>query len=181
MSPRQVDLARAREVLSVVPPDVVRVGVFVDAPDSEIESAVSECGLDEVQLHGDEPPKRCAATGVRTVKAFRVSDGFDRADLEPYRDVVDAVLLDGFDPHERGGTGQTFEWGAVGPAPDWAELIVAGGLTPANVGRAIGLLRPFGVDVSSGVEEWPGNKDKNRMRAFIAAVREADAGAVEAS
>ena len=176
-SPRQVDLARAREVLSVVPEGVTRVGVFVDADQSEVEEAVSACGLDEVQYHGDESPEACAAASAPVVKAFRVASGFDPSVIEPYRDRIAAALLDTYVPREHGGTGRAFQWESVGDLPEWAAIIVAGGLSPANVASAIEAFHPFGVDVSSGVEEWPGNKDRNRMRAFVDAVREADRSA----
>ena len=173
-SPRQVDLARAREVLAVVPDGVVKCGVFVDAGPATVEAAVAACGLDEVQYHGDESPEACAAAPAPVVKAFRVGGGYDPGAIDAYEGSIAAVLLDAYDPHERGGTGRSFAWEASGELPPWAPVIVAGGLTAANVGDAIEHFRPFGVDVSSGVEEWPGNKDRNRMAAFVDAVRRAD-------
>lgn len=178
-SPRQVGLARAREIFAAVPEGVTRVGVFVDAPGDFVEEAIAVCGLDEAQFHGDETPADCEDCSVPVVKAFRVADSLGPALIEPYRGKIAAVLLDTYVPGERGGTGKRFAWEAVEELPSWALVIIAGGLTPANVGGAVERFRPFGVDVSSGVEEWPGNKDRWRMRAFVEAVREADACKVE--
>ncbi|GAB4275935.1 MAG: phosphoribosylanthranilate isomerase [Coriobacteriia bacterium] len=173
-SPRQVDLARAREVLSVVPTTVTRVGVFVDAPLEFVDEAVERCGLGAVQFHGSESPEMCAASPAPVIKAFSVGGAFDPGALEEYQGTIDAGLLDAYVSGVAGGTGRTFAWDAVDDLPDWMPLVVAGGLTPTNVGAAIEYFRPAGVDVSSGVEEWPGHKDRNRIRAFIEAVREAD-------
>ena len=173
-SSRQVNLARAREVFSVVPQGTMRVGVFVDADRSCIEEAVAACGLHEVQMHGDEAPWECAWSPVPVVKAFRVDADFDPWVIEAYRNSIAAALLDTYVSGERGGTGCTFSWDRVETLPRGIPLFVAGGLDAMNVARAIELFRPAGVDVSSGVEEWPGNKDRHRMFAFVEAVRTAD-------
>lgn len=173
-SPRQVDLARAREVFHAVPAHITRVGVFVDADRGFVLEAIAACGLGEVQFHGDEPPEACAAAPVSVVKAFPVVSEFDAATCEAYRGVLAGGLLDAFVDGTRGGTGRTFAWDAVGNLPEWMPLIVAGGLNPLNVAAAIEHFEPAGVDVSSSVEEFPGRKDRHRMAAFVQAVREAD-------
>jgi len=176
-SPRRVTPAEAAVVLGLVPASVMRVGVFVDPTLREVEEAVRVAGLTTVQLHGEEPPTFChavrLATGVTVVKAFRVGAGFTAADVEPYRDVIGALLLDTYVKDAAGGTGQTFRWDpALMPAdlPVW----LAGGLTPANVGDAIRAMRPYGVDVSSGVEARVRVKDPRQVAAFLAAVRATD-------
>jgi len=162
-------------VLLGVPPIVARIGVFVDAPADYVERAVKRLGLAAVQFHGSESPEECAAAPVPVVKAFRVGTAFDDGEMEPYRGQVAALLLDTYDPQVAGGTGKTFAWNSLTGLPGWAPLILAGGLNPVNVGAAIETLRPFAVDVSSGVEERARQKDRLKVQAFIAAVRAADA------
>jgi phosphoribosylanthranilate isomerase len=172
--PRQVDRARARGVFSVVPPTTIRVGVFVDADRSYIEEVVAACGLHEVQLHGSESPQECEQSPVPAVKAFRVGADFDPKVMDPYQGRIAGALLDTYVAGESGGTGRTFPWGSVDTLPDDIPVFVAGGLDATNVAHVIELFRPAGVDVSSGVEEWPGHKDRHRMFAFVEAVRAAD-------
>lgn len=173
-SPRRVTLDEAAEAFAVLPPLVSRVAVFVDAPPGEVSEAVDRLGLDLVQFHGGETPERCASSPVPVVKAFRVGTGFAHASLEPYRGSVAAVLLDTYDPQRHGGTGKTIAWHTLTRIPGGAPVFLAGGLTPANVGEAVRAVRPYAVDVSSGVEERPRHKDRLKLRAFVAAVRAAD-------
>jgi phosphoribosylanthranilate isomerase len=173
-SPRQLDLGEASLVLERVPPHIARVAVFVDAPESLVARAVDRLGLDFVQFHGEESPERCAAAPVPVIKAFRVRLDFSARQIDPYRESIGGVLLDTFDPSRAGGTGRTFDLAALPPLPAWARLFVAGGLSPANVGDAIRAVRPFAVDVSSGVEHAPGHKDPKALAAFFSAVRAAD-------
>lgn len=175
-SSRAVTLERAEVVLAAVPPIVARLGVFVDAPEDFVAEAIERLGLAAVQYHGGETPERCAACPVPVVKAFRVREGFTTERIEPYRGSVDAVLLDTYVEGTNGGTGRAFAWERFGESvPDFAPVIVAGGLNPVNVGAAIAALRPYAVDVSSGVEELPGVKDSLKVEAFVEAVRCADA------
>ena len=173
-SPRQLSLEEADEVMSVVPPFVSRVAVFVDAPDEYVAEAAGRLRLSHVQFHGSETPEQCAAAPVPVIKTFRIGEDFDPAELEPYRDTVAAILLDTYVPTVVGGSGRTFAWSQVRGLPSWARIIVAGGLNPVNVGAAVRALRPFAVDVSSGVEERMRNKDPDRLRGFCLAVRAAD-------
>lgn len=176
-SKRQVSLEHAGEILRDVPPAVVTVGVFVNPELEELLEAVRHLGLDAVQLHGSESVALCRAVPehVTVVKAFRVAPGFDPAVMEAYRGAVKAVLLDTFVPGEGGGTGEVFDWSLIaGNLPAWAPVLLAGGLTPENVGEAIRTVRPYAVDVSSGVEDAPGIKNHDKIERFVAAARAAD-------
>lgn len=175
-SRRRVTLERAAEVLADVPPLVARVGVFVDAHADEVWEAVARLGLTVVQFHGDEAPETCAAAPVPVVKALKVGPGFDPAGAEQYRGSVAALLLDTLAADgAAGGTGVAFCWDDVaGRMPAWAPVMLAGGLRPEDVAEAVRVLRPFAVDVSSGVESAPGIKDRREIERFVAAVRAAD-------
>ena len=167
-SKRRVDLAQARRVLADVGPFVARVGVFVDASVDEVLEAVREARLGAVQLHGREDEATVAriARHVPVVRAVRWRPGFDPAAFAAAP--IAALLVDGPEP----GSGVAFDWDAAAASlargPRW---VLAGGLTPDNVGAAVARLRPYGVDVASGVESAPGVKDPARLRAFVAAVR----------
>lgn len=174
---REVTLLEAAAVLNAAPPFVTRVGVFVDASLGDILDAVDELGLDVVQLSGDEGPNLCAQLPVPVIKAFHVGPDFCARDVELFGDVIAAALLDAAVPGEHGGTGTTFDWNVVREACVGVPVIVAGGLTPDNVGAAIAEARPFAVDVSSGVEASLREKDPGKLAAFMAAVRAADVAA----
>ena len=173
-SRRQVTLTEAERIFAEVPPFVARVGVFVDAPADYVERAVARLALTAVQFHGSESAERCAAAPAPVIKAVRVGPGFDAGALDVYRGSVAALLLDTYVEGVHGGTGRTFPWDTVAPLPSWAPVIVAGGLNPVNVGAAIRALAPYGVDVSSGVEERLRQKDRMKLHAFVAAVHAAD-------
>ena len=126
-----------------------------------------------LQFHGGEPPEFCAQFGLKTMKAFRVSDEASLAELPKYS--TNAYLLDACSPKALGGTGETFNWKLAVEAQKFGKpIFLAGGLTPENVADAVRKIRPFGVDVASGVESAPGNKDHAKMRAFVQAVRDAN-------
>lgn len=173
-SPRQLSLDEAAAVLAPVPPPVARVGVFVDAAPEFVADAVARLGLTVVQFSGDESPQVCSSAPAPVLKVMQVGTAFDSEGAEPYRGLVAALLLDTLANGTRGGTGKAFAWHTVHELPAWAPVFVAGGLTPSNVGAAIRILRPFAVDVSSGVEERPRIKDHAKIEAFVAAVRAAD-------
>jgi phosphoribosylanthranilate isomerase len=172
-SRRQVTIARAAAALAQVPVPVARVGVFVDAAASDIEEAIAACGLTAVQLSGAESPKICDSLTVPVLKTIHIGTLFDAQAAEPYRGHAAALLLDTLVTGKAGGTAQTFDWQHMA-LPGWAPCFVAGGLHSANVGACIAALRPFAVDVSSGVEASAGIKDPEKIAAFCAAVREAD-------
>lgn len=173
-SPRQVSIETAAAALAVVAPPVARIGVFVDASSEEISAAVIACGLTAVQFSGSESPQRCDEAPVPVVKAVRVGTDFDVSVTEPYRDHTAALLLDTYVAGKAGGTSQIFDWQAVGAALGTVPFFVAGGLNPENVEQCIGVLRPYAVDVSSGVEASAGIKDHDKLVAFCDAVRRAD-------
>lgn len=172
-SPRQVSIDRAEEIAAAVGPLVSIVGVFVNADEDFVVEATERIGLSYLQFHGDESPERCASAPAPVIRAMRVGTEFDCRALEPFWEHVDAILLDTYDPHAAGGTGTSFDWHSI-PVLPGRVLFLAGGLTPANVGEGIRTLRPYAVDVSSGVESAPGIKDHDAIRAFCAAVRAAD-------
>lgn len=175
-SPRQVSVLQAAELAAAVPPPVGRVGVFVNATLEEICTAVDLCALTAVQLSGSETPQDCDAVPVAVIKVIKVGMEFDWKAAEPYRGHATALLLDTYIPGKEGGTSQSFAWSAVGEPPGWAPIFVAGGLHSHNVGQAIASLRPFAVDVSSGVESSPAIKDHHKIESFVAAVNTADRG-----
>lgn len=173
-SPRQLSMERAAELAALVPPPVGRVGVFVDADPEFVERAVRAAGFTAVQFSGSESPEACAAAPVPAIKTLAVGTDFGWEHAEPYRGHAAALLLDTYDPQRAGGTSRTFAWHEIGEPPGWAPCFVAGGLTPRNVADAIVALKPFAVDVSSGVETSPGVKDYTAVKGFCAAVRAAD-------
>jgi phosphoribosylanthranilate isomerase len=171
-SPRYVSIESAAIITRELPPAIVKVGVFVNAPEEIVGRAVSECGLNLLQFHGDESPEYCLQFGLMSMKAFRVSDAASLERLPDYP--TDAWLLDAFSPNQLGGTGEKFNWDlALGAQKLGRPIFLAGGLTPENVGEAIRRARPYAVDVSSGVEAAPGKKDLNKVRAFIRAAKAA--------
>jgi phosphoribosylanthranilate isomerase len=173
-SPRHVSLETARAITLAVPPLVLRVGVFVDAPPQAIAEAVDAGRLDLVQLHGTEAPEVFATLPRRGLKAIRVGQDFDVEAALRYEGRAAGLLLDTQSAKGEGGTGEPFDWSLVQELRTRASyLMLAGGLTPENVGRAIRTVRPDAVDVSSGVERAPGEKDIEKVRAFIDAVKEA--------
>ena len=173
-SPRQVTVEQAAAALSEVPPPVARVGVFVDPSAEEVARAVEVCGLTAVQLSGHESPEVCDSVSVPVLKALHIGTNFCLLSGEPYRGHAAALLLDTLVPGKAGGTSQAFDWQTLGVLPGWAPSFIAGGLNPDNVAACIAVLRPFAVDVSSGVEASPGIKDPDKIIAFCAAVRDAD-------
>jgi phosphoribosylanthranilate isomerase len=171
-SPRYIAPEQAAEIARVLPPHIVKVGVFVDASDQDILRAIANCGLELLQFHGDESPEFCKRFGVMSMKAFRVRDASSLARLTDYN--TDAWLLDAYSTDQLGGTGERFNWDLAVEAGKSGKLIfLAGGLKPENVGEAVTKVRPYAVDVSSGVEKSPGKKDHDRVSAFIKAAKAA--------
>lgn len=177
-SPRYIDPERAREIVKSLPPFVDAVGVFVDQEAAVVNEIVRYCGLTKVQLHGTESPAYCAEIACRVMKVFRVRESLTSADLAPYADEVSGFLFDTFHEKAAGGTGQTFDWRLLEKLSPPRPVVLAGGLTPENVGEAIRQVRPFAVDFNSGVEFEPGRKNLDKVRAAIAQVAAADAAAL---
>jgi phosphoribosylanthranilate isomerase len=172
-SPRCVAVSTAAEISKQLPPFVLRVGVFVNAAEELVTRAIGECGLGLLQFHGDEPPEFCTQFGLMSMKAFRIRDAESLKELPKYP--TEAWLLDAYSAEKPGGTGEKFNWELAVEAQKFGKpFFLAGGLTPENVAAAVRKVQPFGVDVSSGVETSPGKKDRARVRAFIANVRQAE-------
>ncbi|HVU28612.1 MAG TPA: phosphoribosylanthranilate isomerase [Verrucomicrobiae bacterium] len=171
-SPRHISVEQTAEISRQLPPFVLRVGVFVNAPPELVLRAIASVGLTMLQFHGDEPPEFCGQFGLMSMKAFRIRDEHSLAQIPNY--MTDAYLLDAFSSDEFGGTGKKFNWDLAIAAQKFGKpIFLAGGLTPENVADAVRKVHPFAVDVSSGVESAPGKKDHAKVKAFINAVREA--------
>ncbi len=173
-SPRRVSAERAKEISSALPSSIKRVGVFAGMGVEEVKSLAEDCGLDLVQLHGEEIAEGAAFFGSRAIVARRPRSREDLESIGVFPQAF-AVLIDSWDPLLAGGTGRTCDWDLAARAAGKARIILAGGLNPANVGEAIAEVDPFGVDVSSGVELRPGVKDHALLRDFARAVRGAGA------
>jgi phosphoribosylanthranilate isomerase len=169
-SPRGVSVKTAKEICSKLPPFVNRVGVFVNETAEKINRITDRCGLDTVQLHGDESPAFCRKIKARVIKAVRVKDALSLKEMSRY--TVDGFLLDTYKENQWGGTGKVFDWELAVRAKKYGPVILAGGLNPRNVKEAIKKVKPYGVDVSSGIEQSPGKKDPKKVKAFLKAVRE---------
>ncbi|HEX2410827.1 MAG TPA: phosphoribosylanthranilate isomerase [Solirubrobacteraceae bacterium] len=171
-SKRRADPAVAAGIAQAVRRRLGLVGVFVNPTLDEVARAVEGIGLTHVQLHGDEGPAFCTAvaqrTAARVIKALRVGSGADIRDAERFH--TDLHLLDGAAGAARGGTGRTWDWGLIAQRRSPVPVLLSGGLTPENVAKGIAAVRPWGVDVASGVESAPGIKDPAKMEAFAAAV-----------
>jgi phosphoribosylanthranilate isomerase len=172
-SPRLVDPAVVRRIVAGLPPFVLPIGVFVNEEADTVRALMDECGLALAQLHGDEPASYCQNLGRPALKALRLKDRGTFLALAEFqgRANVRGFVIDTFSDQAYGGTGQTVDWALAAEAARSASILLAGGLTPTNVADAIRQVRPYGVDVSSGVEERPGKKDPAKVKAFIDAAR----------
>jgi phosphoribosylanthranilate isomerase len=169
-SPRHISLALAAEIARAVSPFVLKVGVFVNPEEALVSRAIAECGLSVLQFHGDETSEFCTQFGLMSLKAIRVQNAESLNALENFQ--TNAFLLDAYSKSGLGGTGEKFNWDLAVAAQKFGKpIFLAGGLTPENVADAVKQVRPFAVDVSSGVESAPGKKDAAKVRAFIAAVK----------
>ncbi len=168
-SRRFIEPDAAAEISAALPADVLRVGVFVDQTPAGISDAAVRAGLQAAQLHGSEAVAEYLWLGLTIVKAIAVPDRFDPAVVDAVPASV-TVLLDAHDPVRHGGTGRTIDWQAAAAVAARRRTILSGGLTPDNVAAAASRVRPYMIDVSSGVESSPGVKDAARLRAFFAAL-----------
>ncbi len=176
-SPRQVDVKIAGSIASAVADSLCRVGLFVDPAAAEVRRVLDQVELDLLQFHGSETDTFCSSFGLPYMKVHRVREPIDPATLEAEFPGAGWHLLDAYVAGQPGGTGRQFDW-RFWPESDRLKLVLAGGLAPDNVAEAVARLRPFGVDVSGGVEgAIKGEKDADKVRAFVAAVRHADAAA----
>lgn len=171
-SPRRVCPERAREISAALPSGVMRVGVFVDSSAEEVLRVAREVGLDYAQLHGDEMPETVADIregGVKVVKALRVRGADSLAQMDGY--AADLYLLDSWSEKARGGTGERFNWGIAEAVRGCDNILISGGITPANVREAVEFFEPHGVDASSSLESALGEKDAEMVRRFVSAAK----------
>ncbi|MDR4497029.1 MAG: phosphoribosylanthranilate isomerase [Candidatus Scalindua sp.] len=170
-SKRQVSKETVKNIVQKLPPFVTLVGLFVNEAAERIEEICKYCGINTIQLHGNEPPDFLHnLQQFKIIKAFRIRNESDIHPIDNYQ--ANAILLDGYVENKMGGTGTTFDWKIVKKIKTSSPIIIiAGGLTHVNVLEAIKIAKPYGVDVSSGVEVQPGKKDKQLIRKFIDAVK----------
>lgn len=169
-SKRKISKEKVRSIVRKLPPFITNVGLFVNETVENMEETCRFCGLDAIQLHGNEAPEVLnKLKDFKIIKAFRIQNEKDIDHIKKYK--PDAILLDGYSENKMGGTGTTFDWKIVKRMKTSTPIIIAGGLTYLNVEQAIKIAKPYGVDVSSGVESKPGQKDKRLIKKFIDAVK----------
>jgi len=164
-SPRAVTIAQAQGIIKGLPPFVSIVALFVDAPVEQVKNCIQALPIDVLQFHGDESPDYCEQFGLPYLKAIRMRDEVDLVALAASYISASALLLDSYQPGVPGGTGQVFDWSMVGDINK--PIILAGGLTVENVAMAIKEVQPYAVDVSGGVEQSKGIKDRQKVSAFL--------------
>ncbi|OIP16410.1 MAG: N-(5'-phosphoribosyl)anthranilate isomerase [Betaproteobacteria bacterium CG2_30_59_46] len=169
-SPRHVAAAQAAAITRALPPFITTVGLFVNPAPEQVEAVLNEVRLDVLQFHGDESPEFCAGFGVPYLKAIRVKAGVDLVQCAIRYQEAQGLLLDAYVEGTPGGTGQFFDWELI-PAELPLPVVLSGGLSPANIAEAIRRVRPWAVDVSSGVEASKGIKDAAKIAAFIEEAR----------
>ena len=174
LSPRYVDPDTAARIVRALPPFVTPVGLFVDAPEDEVRRISRTAGIQLIQFHGSETPALCARIGLPYMKAVRVRPGVDLLQYARDFESAQALLLDAYQEGLHGGTGATFDWALIPPSLP-LPIVLSGGLNPDNVNAAVRAVRPWAVDVSSGVEASKGIKDEAKIAAFIQGVRDVDA------
>jgi phosphoribosylanthranilate isomerase len=163
-SKRYIQPNSARDIIKMLSPFILKVGVFVNETPENINSISKLAGLNIVQLHGDETPKQIAEINLPTIKAFRVSDDFDFDILNDYKNCY--FLLDTYSSKQFGGTGKTFNWNIV-PEHLKGKIILSGGISSSNIQRIIKEVNPYAIDVSSSVEEYPGKKSEIKLKEFF--------------
>lgn len=176
-SPRYVSPDRIKETVAGLPAEVDRIGVFANTTVAAIHQIVMATGLNGVQLHGNESPQFCQALRqtlptLKLIKAVRVRSVEQLATIDQYQDWIDLLLLDAYHPGALGGTGKTLDWNALQTFSPFCPWYLAGGITPENVQEAVSLVRPHGIDLSSGVETSPGDKDLGKVRRLFEQLRQ---------
>ncbi len=174
-SPRHISPESAATIIAQLPPFISRVGVFVDESPEKVIAIARAAGIDTLQLHGIESPSYCARMPLPVIKAFSINQGTDLSVLDQYRTA--GFLLDTWSLDHRGGTGKTFDWSIAAEACRKSDrIILAGGLNPGNIEEAIETVHPYGVDINSGVEIRPGEKNPHKMRQLVQAIRSWERG-----
>jgi phosphoribosylanthranilate isomerase len=176
-SPRFVDAEQIRAIANHLPTEIDRVGVFLDADLAKIHHVVQHAGLNIVQLHGSEPPHFCdrlrtELPNIKIVKAFRIANKSALGQVDFYMNLVDAILLDAYDAKLAGGTGKTIDWSMLTTFKPGCDWWLAGGLSPHNIKEALAQVKPHGVDLSSGVERSPGDKNLDAVKQLLDQIRE---------
>ena len=171
-SPRNINPEKAREIICQLPPFVQTVGVFVNEDEKVIRQIVDLCGLDLVQLHGDESVEVCSRLMPRVIKVIRIKDRTSLLPIQHYNENVRAILLDTWSAEARGGTGRGFDWDLAVEAKQFGiPIVLSGGLKPANIKEAIARVKPVAVDVNSGVEARAGKKSLALLEQFFNEIR----------
>ncbi|MBI2485367.1 MAG: phosphoribosylanthranilate isomerase [Deltaproteobacteria bacterium] len=168
-SKRYIKPLEARCIISQLPPFITTVGVFVNQELDEINDMKEKAGFDTIQLHGDESPELCTKLGGKAIKTIRVRDSINSREVESYP--TQAILFDTYSTKGYGGTGESFSWEILKDLNTTKKIILSGGLSPENVVQAIQTVKPYAVDISSGVEEYYGKKSPEKLKKFIEAVR----------
>ncbi len=168
-SPRRVSPGQAARISAELASSITKVGVFVNEDADVVRDIAGACGLDTLQFHGSETPEYCRLFGSQAVKAFRIKDSIDLSELARYG--TGPFVLDTYVEGIAGGTGQAYDWNLAAEASADYQIILSGGLNPDNVRQAIAKVKPYAVDVSSGIEDSPGKKNVKMLKAFISAVR----------
>ncbi len=168
-SPRYIEPKEAHKIIQLLPPFLTKVGVFVNETTARVNEIIELTGIDIVQLHGQEPPEYCQKLERKVIKAFRIASNFNLEQVGAYK--VDAYLLDTYVKGIYGGTGESFDWEIAKRAKRYGRIILAGGLNPENIEAAIQQVRPYAVDISSGVEIRPGKKDRRKLEQLVLQVR----------
>jgi len=172
-SPRYIEPHVVKQIIAELPPFVLPIGVFVNEDAKVVRDLMDSCGLALAQLHGDETATYCETLGRPVLKAIRLKDRSSFLALAEFRGRagVRGILLDTYLQDAYGGTGRTPDWSLASEVARAATVVLAGGLTAENVGVAVRTVRPYGVDVSSGVEDRPGKKNREKIRAFVQAAK----------
>lgn len=169
-SPRFISPEQARNIIMQLPPMINRVGVFVNETKETIMQIAAQCGIDTVQLHGNESPEFCVAIPLPVIKSFSIRPDFDISKLNDYK--TQGILLDTWSPEVQGGSGITFDWSIARKASAmFNNIVLAGGLGPTNLEDALRMVDPFAVDINSGVEIRPGVKNPHKIRAVVKIVK----------
>ena len=176
-SPRQIAPRKARDIIRALPPFVRTVGVFVNETPEAVREIKRFCGLDLLQLHGDESPEICQELMPYTIKAFRIRDEASLLNTRIYKGNIRAVLYDAFSEEKYGGTGKTFDWGLAEKGNELGvPVILSGGLSPSNIEGAVSMVKPYAVDVNSGIEERPGKKSPTLMKMLMEKIERIKSG-----
>jgi phosphoribosylanthranilate isomerase len=171
-SPRRIDPEAAQKIIQILPSFLFKVGVFVDEDGEKVQRIAEFCGLQGLQLHGKESPEYCRKFVFPVIKALQIKGVESLEGMEEYGDMP--LLLDAYSPNQAGGTGKPFPWEIALKAKKKRDFVLSGGLSPINVGEAIRKVKPWGVDVCSGVESFAGRKDPSKMAEFVKEVKKAD-------